>query len=99
MNKFDSRDKTDTVSSWEPEVCANYMSKIVQSFPAGGQAELHYKLAKKNSDLSLNISCEIKFLQGELCRSKVRLACLKAFLTPLYTSAFYERNVPYEKPD
>lgn len=29
VNKFDSRDKIDTVSSWEPEVCANDMSKIV----------------------------------------------------------------------
>lgn len=29
VNKFDSRDKTATVSSWEPEIYANDMSKIV----------------------------------------------------------------------
>lgn len=29
VNKFDSRDKPDAVSSWEPEVHANDMSKVV----------------------------------------------------------------------
>lgn len=47
MNKFDSRDKTDTVSSWEPEVCANDMSKIVYSFPAGSQADKTLEISKK----------------------------------------------------
>jgi len=33
VNRFDSRDKTDTVSSWEPEVYVNDTSNSSVKFP------------------------------------------------------------------
>lgn len=54
VNKYDSRDKTDTVSSWEPVVYANDTSKSSIKFSLQVIRKMkHYKLAEKRSDLSL----------------------------------------------
>lgn len=101
MNKFDSRDKTDTVSSWEPVVYANDMSKSSIKFSLQVIRQMkHYKLAEKKSDLSLLLihvlmpPVELIFHKKKH-GSKDRMACLKDFLTPSYSSALYARNIPY----
>lgn len=63
----------------------------------------HYKLAKENSDLSLLLipvltsHVELIFCKENCAEAKSE--CLKAFLTPLYTSALYGRNILYYKPN
>lgn len=69
----------------------------------------HYKLEKKNpnhtdSDLSLLL---IPVLKSHVALSLREENCAEAesdwhtlkTLTPLCTSAFYARNIPYSKPD
>lgn len=53
MNKFDSRDKIDTVSSCKPDVSVNDTSKSNLKFSLQVVRQMKHELAKNNSDLSL----------------------------------------------